>query len=349
MNAASPATPPVGQRRGPARDAAGVPAVRTGSPASRVFGLTAAAAVVLAASMPLWVGPDPIRTLTEFASLVALAQMWNLLAGYAGLVSIGQQAFIGLGAYGLVVFADRMGLPVVAAVPLSALVAAAVAVPIGRLVFRLRGGYFAIGTWVVAEVARLLVVNVRAVGGGSGTTVRAAAAIPAGLRQSLAFWLGLTLAVGATMLVRGILRSRLGLALTAIRDSEAGAASLGVDVARAQRTVWVLAAAGCGAAGAVLYLNLLRVQPNAAFSVNWTAFMIFIVLIGGVGTIEGPIIGSVVFLLLQETLADFGAAYLVVLGIVAVVVTIRAPGGLWGLVAAHRRVDLFAVRRRLEP
>ena len=157
----------------------------------------------------------------------------------------------------------------------------------------------------------------------------------------------MAVAVASVMVVYLLLRSRLGLALTAVRDNEVGAQSLGVDVYRAKLWVYLLAALLTGITGAVIYLNGLRIQPLAAFSVTWTAVVIFIVIIGGVGTIEGPVIGAIIYLLLQETLADYGSWYLVVLGLVAVVVTLRARRGLWGLLNRYRPVELFPVRRRL--
>ena len=143
-----------------------------------------------------------------------------------------------------------------------------------------------------------------------------------------------------------VIRSRLGLALRAIRDSELGAASLGVNVLRTKRIVFLVAGVGCALAGAVYYLQLLRIQPYAAFGIDWTARMIFIVVIGGIGRIEGPIVGTIVYFALRELLADYGAAYLVVLGLVAIAVVVVAPRGLWGLVES-RVPALFAVQRRL--
>jgi branched-chain amino acid transport system permease protein len=131
-------------------------------------------------------------------------------------------------------------------------------------------------------------------------------------------------------------------ALTGCRESGGGGES-----ARTIKLGYVTPKTG-SLAGAVVYLNLLRVQPEAAFSVNWTAFMIFIVVIGGVGTIEGPIIGTIVFFVLQETLSGYGAWYLVLLGAVAVLVTLLARRGLWGLVADRTGWSLFPVQRRLQ-
>ncbi len=312
-------------------------------------GLAGALTLVLVlASLPWWVGQGTLRTLVSFLTLVAIAEMWNLLAGYGGLLSVGQQAYIGLGAYSLWILADKVGVHPFLAVPLAGLLAGLISIPTAGVAFRLRGGYFAIGTWVIAEVYRLIIANTHAVGGGSGTTITAASQIARETRQHVTYWLALAVAVAAVALVYGILRSRLGLALTAIRDDETGAESLGVHVFRAKLWVYVLSSLGCGLAGAVVYLNLLRIQPDAAFSVNWTALMIFVVVIGGVGTIEGPVVGAVLYFALQETLADYGSWYLILVGVVAVVITLKVPGGLWGLITGRRPVYLFPLQRRLE-
>ncbi len=283
-------------------------------------------ALVILAAAPGWALDSVLRTLIGFFTLLALAEMWNLLAGYAGRVSIGQQAFIGIGA---------------------GLVAGVVAVPTAALAFRLRGGYFAIGTWVIAEVYRLVVANSSQLGGGTGVTLTAAGALDRTTRLYATYWLALGCGVGGVAITYLLLRRRLGLALTAIRDSETAAGSLGVNAGRTKLTVYVLAALWCGLTGAVIYLNLLRLQPDATFSVNWTAFMIFAVVIGGVGSVEGPIIGAVVFTVLQQTLSSHGAWYLVILGLVAIVVTIWARRGLWGLVAGRLGASFFPTQRRL--
>ncbi len=315
--------------------------------ASRAGLVIALAAVAVLAVVPFWGTSGNLHTLIDALTLLALAQMWNLLAGYAGLVSIGQQAFIGLGAYGLVVLGDKAGLHPFLAVPIAALAVTVIAVPTAGLAFRLRGGYFAIGTWVIAEVYRLVISNISELGSGTGITVGSAAELERGTRDKGAYWLALCAGIGAVLVVYLILRSRLGLALTAIRDNETGAQSLGVDVLRAKVIVYLVAAFGCAFAGAVVYLNLIRLQPDAAFTVNWTVYMIFIVVIGGIGTIEGPILGTAVFFVMQELLADYGVWYLVALGAVAVVVMLVAPGGLWSLVLRRFDLRLFPVQRRL--
>jgi branched-chain amino acid transport system permease protein len=315
--------------------------------ASRLALPVAIAVVVAAATLPLWGTSNMMKTGVTFLTLVALAQMWNLLAGYAGLMSVGQQAFIGIGAYALWWLANEQGVNPYLAVPLAGLVAAVFAVPTAGLAFRLRGGYFAVGTWVIAEAYRLLVLQTGALGGGSGVTITAAGRIARDTREMANYWMALAVAVGAVALAYLLLRSRRGLALTAIRDNEIGAESLGVNVLRSKLWIYLIAAFGCGATGAVIYLDLLRVQPEAAFSVNWSALMIFTVVIGGVGTIEGPIIGAVIFFSLQQLLADYGSWYLILIGAVAALITVWMRRGVWGAVIKRWPADLFPVRRRL--
>ena len=196
--------------------------------------------------------------------------------------------------------------------------------------FRLEGGYFAIGTWVIAEVFRLADRLQQLGGGRDGVSIRSLAQFGPEGRIAITYGLALAVGFGAIAVCALIMRSRLGLSLRAIRDSDVAARSLGVDVFRAKVAVYLIAAVGSGIAGSVMYMSLLRIQPTAAFGVGWTAWMIFIVIIGGLGRIEGPIVGTAVFIGLRELLGDFGSAYLIVLGTLAVAITILAPRGICG-------------------
>ena len=314
---------------------------------SRIALPVAAVIIIVAATIPAWGSSAVMKQSVTFLTLLALAQMWNLLAGYAGLVSVGQQAYIGIGAYTLWVFAEKVGINPFLCVPIAGIVAALFAVPTAGLAFRLRGGYFAVGTWVIAEVYRLLVTQTSWLGGGSGVSFNSVGRIDRDTREAVVFWLALGVAVGSVVLVYLLLRSRRGIALTAIRDDETGARGLGVNVFRSKLWVYIIAAFGTGATGAVIYLNLLRAQPEAAFSLQWSALMIFAVVIGGLGTIEGPIIGAVVFFALQQLLSDYGTWYLVLIGALAAGVVVFAQRGLWGTIVRRRAIDLFPVRRRL--
>jgi branched-chain amino acid transport system permease protein len=321
--------------------------IKRGTRLSRAAGDTGMLLVMIAATLPAWGEPGTLRDVVELACYFVFAMMWNLLAGYGGMVSIGQQAFFGLGGYAMLVLADFAGINPFVAIPLAGLATAAMAWPLSWLAFRLQGGYFAIGTWVIAEVLRLSVANVAAVGGGSGTSLTALAGIARSTREAVTYEMALACVVATIALVYFLLRSKQGLALMAIRDNEAAAESQGIAVARMKLAVYVVAAFGAGLAGALYFVSTLRISPDAAFSVNWTAFAIFMVVIGGIGRIEGPIVGTLVFFLLNKLFSDWGTWYLMGLGLLAIVVTLYFKQGLWGYVQQRYGWVLFPTRREL--
>ncbi|HEY8735639.1 MAG TPA: branched-chain amino acid ABC transporter permease [Candidatus Dormibacteraeota bacterium] len=327
-----------------ARTATGTSTVRvTRSRRSALWGLIGAAVVViLLATLPYVVFADVTDLLVNAFILLVLASMWNLLAGYCGLISVGQQAYIGVGAYTVLVLAQN-GINPFIGIPVAVLVAAVIAVPVSFLVFRLRAEYFAIGTWVVAEVFFLVLIRFRSLGGGTGTGLPGLALIDPTFRQALTYWSALAVAAAALLGTYLLLSSRMGLDLTAIRDNEVAARSVGVRVTWAQRIVYIVSAGGCGAGGALLIISQLNVLASAIFSVSWSAKMIFIALIGGVGSIEGPIVGTAVYTVIQQTLAQFGAWYLILLGAVAVVVAMFLPRGIWGVITDRLHLQVFPV------
>jgi branched-chain amino acid transport system permease protein len=326
--------------------------VTFGNRASAIGAVLCVLAVVALAAAPAWGGRDDLQLLSEIYAYVALASLWNLLAGYAGLVSIGQQAYVGLGAYILFAFAILFGISPLWSIPLAGMIAAAVSIPVAFLVFRLRGHYFAIGTWIVAEVFRLIASQISVLGGGSGTSLPSAMVIAIAptrqLRDDILYWIALSLAVAVLALIVLLLRSRYGLALKAMRDSELAAACNGVDVKRTKLLVYIVTAFATAMVGALIFLQKLRISPDAAFSVNdWTAFVIFITVIGGIGRIEGPIVGTIVFFVLRQTLADLGTIYLMMLGLVAILIMLMAPKGIWGLIVERFGWQLFPLERRV--
>jgi branched-chain amino acid transport system permease protein len=298
--------------------------------------------VVVLAMFPYIVYSGTTAILVQAFIVLTLASMWNLLAGYAGLVSVGQQAFVGLGAYFVLILAIN-GTSPFAALPVAAIGCGVVALPLWWLVSRLRSGYFAIATWVLAATIMLIIEKFSSIGGGTGLPLPGFTGLSPTLITAYTYWAGLAVTVLALVAVYMLLRGRLGLVLTAIRDDEVAARSSGARVGLARLLVFVIAGAGCGAAGAVLAISQLQVQPNAVFSVQWTAEMAFATIIGGIGTIEGPIIGTAIFIVLQQTLQSYNAWYLIVLGLVAIVAALFAPRGLWGLVDARLNVRLFPV------
>jgi branched-chain amino acid transport system permease protein len=318
---------------------------------SRMSSVVALLVVIALAAAPLWLSRNGIRLAGEMLVYIGLASLWNLLAGYGGLVSIGQQAYVGLGAYLLFAASMLLGVPPLLAVPLVGVAAAICALPVSALLFRLREAYFAIGAWVVAEVFRLGAAQTSLLGGGSGVLpidiVKSIGATREA-REVVIFdaTLATTLAILAILFL--IIRSQWGLALQAIRDNEAAAESSGVDVTRLKRLIYVAAAAGAAILGAVIGLAKLRISPDSMFSVNdWTAFVIFITVIGGVGRIEGPILGTILFFILRETLSDLGPFYLIALGAIGVATMLLAPKGILGLIAERHHIQLFPIARRL--
>lgn len=359
----SPLSPVMARFERRRRPAPGRYRIEIATARSRYVALPGAIVVVALVTLPAFASRTLINDLIFMFTMLALAQYWNLLAGYAGLVSVGQQAYVGLGGYLLFALAIHGDLDPLAAIVLAGLISAVVALPTALVVFRLRGAYFAIGTWVMAEVFRLVFAQFGQLGGGTGTSlppfvtneVAGIAWVKTwfGVRTSTArdiitYWAALTLAAGTILLVHLVLRSRHGLALAAIRDSEAAAESVGVDNFRSKLKVYVMTAAGTGMVGALIYLQKARISPDAAFSVlDWTAYVIFIVVIGGIGTIEGPIVGVLVFYILQANLAHFGTWYLILLGLFAILMMLFAPKGICGFLRERYGLVVFPVRRRL--
>jgi|GEM_PF-183253 len=324
----------------PARQPA-IVVTRSRRPATWAGALCSAGIAVLAL-LPYIASQGFISDLVNLMILVCVATMWNALAGYVGLVSVGQQLYIGAGAY-TVLYLAQHGWEPFSTVPVAIVGAAVLAIPASFLVFRLSGAYFAIATWVLAQVAALFVARFGSLGGGTGTAVPGLDGFGASNLLRDYYWLSLGITVLSVLGVYLLLRSRLGLVLTAVRDNEVGARSVGSRVMIAKRVVYLLAAAGCAGAGCVLAISQLEVEPGNVFNVQWTAYMIFAVLIGGFGTIEGPVIGAVVFFVLQQTLANYDVWYLIVLGSVAMLMAIWARQGLWGLLISKVPVHLFPV------
>ena len=322
-------------------------AVRTQTVSGLVAMVVGAGLIALLLSLPFWAGQGTIRSVVELCCYIAIAQMWNLLAGYAGLVSVGQQAFSGVAAYVTFVLAQNFGINPYVAILLSLVAPGLLAVPIYGLLHRLDGPYFAIGTWVVAEVVRLITTNVGYVNAGAGMSLRVMTQYSA---QERAIGICILCAVMLVTTVGGsywFLRSRYGLALTAMRDNPVSAASQGVNVARLRFLIFVAAAVGTGLAGAIYFASQLRITPVAAYSVEWASIAIFIVMIGGIGSIEGVLIGSLIFYFADQWFGEYGATYLVVLGVLTLLVALYLRGGVWGLLSRFVDAPWFPTRRRL--
>jgi len=298
------------------------------------------------ASVPLLFDPDVVQKLTNLLILVILAAMWNALAGYGGLVSVGQQAFIGIGAYGTV-FLASLGFSPYVAMLLAMVVAGALSVPISLFALRLRAAQFAIGMWVIAEVMSILVRLDKNLGAGTGISLIQMNQFEPNFRQAYTFWMALGFTVLFLAALFFLLRSPLGASLQAIRDDEDAARSLGVRVASRKRLLFVLAGFGCGAAGVLVVANTLFIEPGSVFSVQWSAYMIFMVLVGGLGTFEGPLLGAILLFAIQTTFTQGGPWYLVGLGATAALFALVLPRGLWGLIESRLGLRLLPVGYRV--
>ncbi|HEV3102978.1 MAG TPA: branched-chain amino acid ABC transporter permease [Candidatus Dormibacteraeota bacterium] len=313
---------------------------------SKAFTVATVLVAALLATVPLLFEASVVQRLTNLLILVLLAAMWNALAGYGGLLSVGQQAFIGIGAYGTVFFAG-LGVSPYPAMVLATLLAGAVSVPISFFALRLRAAQFAIGMWVIAEVISILVRLDQNLGAGTGISLLQVNQYEPNFRQAYTFWLALGFTVIFLAAIFLLLRSPLGVSLQAIRDDEDAARSLGVRVAARKRLLFVLAGFGCGAAGVLIVANTLFIEPGSIFSVQWSAYMIFMVLVGGLGTFEGPILGAILLFAIQTNFTQGGPWYLVGLGATAALFALVLPRGLWGTIEERFGLRLLPVGYRV--
>jgi branched-chain amino acid transport system permease protein len=311
----------------------------------------ALAILVVLAVVPFFLGKGNVEVGSEIFILLAIAQMWNLLGGYGGLMSLGQQAFIGLGAYFLFFVSNSLNVSPYWIIPLVPVFCAAAAALTALLLFRLRDAYFVIGSWVFSEILAILVAKATWLGGTSGLSLLTTGLINLAWFERVDYWLSMAVALIAVGGSYVFLKSRFGLGLMGVRDNELAATSAGVDVWSSRFLVFVLSGAGCGLAGAISYLSTFYVSTNSAFDIGWVGAMVFIVVVGGMGTLEGPILGTVIYFVLREgftlLLPEAGSWYLVTVGVIAAATMVVAPKGLWPLIAARTGIEPLSIRRRM--
>ncbi len=287
---------------------------------------------------PFFADPYPISLAYTLFIYVALAQSWNLVGGYTGLVSLGQAAFFGLGAYTTALLLTRSGLPFFLAALISGVVATGFAAAISLPVFRFRGIYFAIGTLILAEALRIWMINWNLTGGAQGINLPLATA-----PDPLTFYyIGLALAAGATGVIALILRTKLGIGLRAIRDNEDAAQNMGVNTFRVKLYAFAISAFIAGLAGGIHAVYLGTIEPYSIFSINWTLIAVNTVIIGGIGTLFGPIIGALFSTLLSEALKDYENVHLIITGVILILVIRFLPAGIWGQL--RNRVSLLLTK-----
>lgn len=283
-----------------------------------------------------------------FFIYLAMANMWNLLAGYSGLICLCPAAFIGVAGYTLAIIA-WVGLPWYLGIIAGGIVAAAFALLISFPVFRLRGIYFAIGTLILPEMLRVVFLLWRPVGGalqgkGAGYVVKGVT----GISTTEIYWLALVIGIASIFLMRIILRSKLGLGLAAIRDNDSTAASSGINVFQLKLYAFVIAAFVMGIAGTIFYIYQAYIEPLSAFSIRWLLTLLLATVIGGEGIEEGPIIGTVIVVILHFLLARYAGISLLIQGVILVGVMLLAPQGIMGFIRKTRayRPLLKLVTRR---
>jgi len=307
------------------------------------LGIVCAVALTFA---PDYLSVGDLRLVSEILLVFTMAQMWNLLAGYVGLVSLGQQAFIGIGGYAMYAATVRFDASPYLGMMVAFATSGAIAAVSAGFLFRLRNAYFSIGTWVFAEIVRIVITKIDWLGGSAGMAFQGLAGF--GVAFSTAcFWSALVLALVSFAISQGLMRSRVGLALMAVRDNELAAASCGIDVVQNRLIAFVLSAALCGAAGSVYFAQALFIDTTSAFDVNWVVILLFIVIVGGIGTNGGPIIGTVLYFGVRELFRNAEGWYLILMGAIAFGTMMLAPQGIWGQIIRRYKVSFLTLRRSL--
>lgn len=293
-----------------------------------LLGTLAAAAVVL---VPLATSnPYLLHMLILVLMWVVLGQSWNLLGGYTGQVSFGHAAFFGVGAYATGILV-KSGLPPAAAwlgLLLGGLAAAVMAAFIGWICFRLRGPYFALSVLALAEVLRLVALNWKSLTNGAEGILL----IPAFNRKAYYYWIALALAALCFVVIRGVLKSKLGYYFLAIREDQEAAESLGIDTTRYKLYSLLISAFFTGTAGA-FYMNYMGfIDPGIVFGIeSISIMMILVTMLGGAATLWGPAVGAVIYILMSEAFRVYVKhGHLVFFGVLIIAIIIFFPNGLVG-------------------
>jgi branched-chain amino acid transport system permease protein len=295
-------------------------------------GLLEVAALVVALAV-LWFVPDVtgdywLQLGFRTCVYLALAQGWNLMAGSAGLVSLGTSCFVGLGAYVAVGSLNGLGLPISFALMLCAIAGGLLAALVSPALFRLRGLYFTVGTLALAELLRLLMVNISTFGGATGIFLQEdPPALPVLFRYAL------VVAFVASLAITLCARTRASVIQRAVRDDEDAAAQMGVRPFRVKLGAFVLASALGAAAGGIQAVKLGAIEPYGMFGLQWSIDVLSMVIIGGVGLRLGPLVGALFVVALGEALADYPEAHVAIAGVILIVLIRFAPHGVVGFAA----------------
>ena len=305
--------------------------------------LIVAVVIVIALIALGFVGTNNLRrTLIRIFLYCAMASMWNLMSGYTGMTSLGQQTFIGVAGYTMAVFTAKLMLPFGVGLLAGGVIGGILALILSVILFRMRGMYFAIATWVIAEALKTFFKSWEFVNMGGGMTVKSS------IRPNSTgiYLMALVLMVIAIILIYILLRSKLGLGLTAMRDDADAASSVGVNIFQSKLLCFVICGIFCALAGGIYYLNYVSIYPNSGFAIDWTVSLVFIVIIGGIGTMSGPIVGTIIYIILDELLKKLPTGWPnIVLGAIAIVVIVFLPDGIMGTLQKKLRFEILSQKR----
>ncbi|MCR5665682.1 MAG: branched-chain amino acid ABC transporter permease [Eubacterium sp.] len=299
--------------------------------------------VVLFAVVPAAGSPNLLNILTLMCLYLAMSQMWNLLGGYAGMLSLGMQAFIGIGGYTLTILSVRYGMNIYLSIIIGAVICALFGLAVSPAIFKMSGVYFAIGTWIVAEALNVFFSNWKFVDYAKDWSINSVF----GMSGQQLYITALIMGVLATLVVFFLLRTKTGLALMAIRDSSSAAETMGVEIYKTKLKCYVIACFMMGLIGGAQYMQTAYINPSTGFSINWTIAMTFAVIIGGLGTMEGPIVGSVLYVIITQIMYNYPGMSNIVLGIIAIVVIMIAPQGIMGTLYAKTGFQILSPRRSI--
>jgi branched-chain amino acid transport system permease protein len=301
--------------------------------------------LALSALLPAHLNGNWVHVLTLFFMMSCLAQAWNLIGGFTGYASFGNVTFFGTGAYVCAYAMSVLHAPFWAGLAMAIAIAAAFAALAGWPILRLRGHYFAIATLGIAIGTQALVAELPPLGKGSGMT------LPINSNFHFFYWTMLAILIASIGLTAYIARSRFGYALAAIRENEEAAAVLGINAARAKVAAWALSAAITGAAGATYAYWSSFIDPPTVFDLSFNVLMIIMTLLGGAGSVVGPVVGSFILSAIGEYLGAQSVSpwHTVVLGAIIVFVVIVLPRGLMPyLTGGLRAWNLAAIRAQLQ-
>ena len=284
-----------------------------------------------------------LNILTLIFLYMAMSQMWNLLGGYAGMLSLGMQAFIGIGGYSLTVLSVNYGVNIYLAIIIGAIISALFGLAVSPAVFKMSGVYFAIGTWIVAEALMIFFSNWKFVGYAQDWSIGTVF----GMSQTQLYITAAIVVALSILVVYGLLRRKTGLALMAMRDSTSAAEVMGVELFKTKLKCYVIACFMTGLIGGAVYMQQGYINPSTGFSINWTIAMTFSVIIGGLGYMEGPIIGAILYVVIAQIMYNYPGMSNIVLGIIAIVVILLAPQGIMGFIYEKTGFLLLSPRRSI--